>query len=132
MTDELNRGDRSDRLVVRWDLERPPGQRPYPPGDVIDVLTSAREDDVVRPQRRADPVARPTGSVIVQVPNDYAELRRLRPDVAAEWRDAVADALERCLSLGMRAVTFERAADGIEPHYYLATPEATVDRPGSA
>jgi predicted GNAT superfamily acetyltransferase len=132
MTDELNRGDRSDRLVVRWDLERPPGHRPYPPGDVIDVLWSVRDGDVVRPQRRADPVARPTGSVIVQVPNDHAELKRRRPDVAAEWRDAVADALEGCLSLGMKALAFKRATDGVAAHYYLATPAATVDRPGWA
>ena len=131
MTDELNRGDRSDRLVVRWDLERPPGRRPYPPGEVIDVLGSVRGDDVAHPQRR-DAVALPTGSVTLQVPDDYAELKRRRPDVAAEWRDAVADALDECLSLGMRAVTFERATGGVEPRYYLATPDATVDRPGLA
>jgi predicted GNAT superfamily acetyltransferase len=132
MTDELNRGDRSDRLFVRWDLERSPSHRPYPPGDVIDVVWSVRDGDIVRPERRGDPVARSTGSVTVQVPDDVQWLKQHHPEIAAEWRDAVADALEECLSLGMRAVAFERGANGVEPHYHLATREATIDRPGWA
>jgi predicted GNAT superfamily acetyltransferase len=104
MTDELNRGDRSDRLVIRWDLERSPGSRPHPPGEEITVLWADRQDDFVRPERRADPVARPTGSAAIHLPHDFPELKARHPEIAAAWRDAVADVLEECFALGMRAV----------------------------
>jgi hypothetical protein len=53
-----------------------------------------------------------------------------RPELAAAWRDEVADALEACFAIGMRVVAFDQGegASGCA-HYALATPEASPDRP---
>jgi predicted GNAT superfamily acetyltransferase len=78
MTDVLNRGERSDRGVIRWDLDREPGPR---------VLTS---------------------EVRIAVPNDHVMLRTDDADDARAWRDRVADAFERALGEGRVAAAFDR------------------------
>lgn len=78
MTDTLNRGERSDRLVVRWDLEREPGPRTI------------------------EPVA------TVTIPEDHLALRGKDPENAAGWRDRVAQALEAHLLAGLVAAGFDR------------------------
>jgi predicted GNAT superfamily acetyltransferase len=78
MTDVLNRGERSDRGVIRWDLDREPGPR---------VLTS---------------------EVRIAVPNDHVTLRTDDGDDARAWRDRVADAFERALGEGRVAAAFDR------------------------
>ena len=52
----------------------------------------------------------------------------LRYALAAEWRDAVGDVLDRCFELGMIVVGFSRDPDG--PGYVLTVPAAAAD--GSA
>jgi predicted GNAT superfamily acetyltransferase len=111
MGDALNRGDRSDRLMVRWDLDVAPGARPVPP-----TATMLR--------RNGDgPALDVTGldagmGVALEVPADYAELRTADPDAAARWRDAVADAAEACFARGLVAVAFDR-----ERSAYVFAPE---------
>ena len=61
MTDTLNDGERSDRLVVRWDLDREPGPRSVP-------------DD----------------AATVTVPRDYPDLRERDPEAARAARDETA------------------------------------------
>jgi predicted GNAT superfamily acetyltransferase len=79
MTDILNQGERTDRFIVRWDLEQDPGPRAVTP-----VAT-------------------------VEVPEDHEALRREAPDEAARWRDRVAEAIEAQLAGGRVAATFDRA-----------------------
>jgi predicted GNAT superfamily acetyltransferase len=79
MTDSINRGERSDRFTVVWDLGREPGPR---------AAGSARAE--------------------VEVPAEYLELREADPDGAATWRDAVADGAAACLDAGMLGVAFDR------------------------
>jgi len=81
MTDDLNAGDRSDRLVARWDLAREPGPR------------SAGE-----------------GATAILVPAEYADLRASDPAAAANERDRVRGAIEAAFSQGCVAVAFDRAA----------------------
>lgn len=102
MTDELNRGDRSDRFVVRWDLERPPG--PWSPAPSEETVLLRRDPDG-RPELLGEGAG---DAVIVEIPTDNAALRETDPAVAAEWRDAVADAAETCLSRGLEAAIFLR------------------------
>lgn len=71
MADELNVGERSDRLVVRWELDREPSPRPIP--------------------RRGD---------FVPVPRDYPALRESDLASAATERDRVAEALEQRVGRG--------------------------------
>ncbi|MFM8944649.1 MAG: GNAT family N-acetyltransferase, partial [Actinomycetota bacterium] len=74
MEDEMNRGERSDRLVARWDLTREPGPRHLP--------TSARR---------------------VSVPRDYAEVRAAAAPRAAAAREDVARGIEAALGDGLVA-----------------------------
>ncbi len=102
MHDIVNRGERSDRLVVRWDLSRP-----RPDVDLTDAVT------LLDPEG-AEPTAAPSVGrladdprpVLVRIPRDHPAMRTERPDLARRWRDAVADAIEACLESGRIARGF--------------------------
>jgi predicted GNAT superfamily acetyltransferase len=79
MTDSINRGERSDRFTVVWDLRREPGARS------VDGAHS-----------------------LVAVPPEYLELREADPEAAARARDAVAEGAAACLGAGMLGVAFDR------------------------
>ncbi len=79
MNDDINAGDRTDRLVVRWDLGREPGPR----------------------EVAGEPV-------LVGVPAEYHELRRTSPAAAAAARDAAADAIEEAMAAGCVAAAFDK------------------------
>jgi len=80
MTDDLNAGERSDRFMVRWELERPPGPR-----------------TVLEP-----------GATEISIPSDLYELRRVDPGRARRWRDDVAAAAERAIARGEVGLAFDR------------------------
>jgi predicted GNAT superfamily acetyltransferase len=80
MGDAINAGERSDRLLVRWDLDREPGPR------------AVREG--------------PT----VEVPRDHEALRTTDPEVAHAMRDAAAARIESLLGDGFLIVAFDPAA----------------------
>lgn len=100
MSDALNVGERSDRLWVRWDLDRPTGAVP-----------DASEAHVVLDVGpTGEPVAsdHPQGAslVAVRIPSDYPALREKDPELASLWRDASASAIEACLEDDLSAVAF--------------------------
>jgi len=115
MGDELNRGDRSDRLEARWDLRREP-VLPTSVTDAWPVLTREPAEPAPRPSEVRPP--RRTAAALVEIPPDFRGLRMHHPDLALQWREAVADALESCLAAGM-------VADGFRPEgaYVFTTPE---------
>jgi len=119
MTDELNRGERTDRLEARWDLDRRPVRRAEVPGARREVLRNRSG----RPERAADPEPA-EGAFRVETVRDYPGVRESDPGLAAAWRDAVADALEECLGLGMVAAAFDSDPSG-PPAYVLAMPDRT-------
>jgi predicted GNAT superfamily acetyltransferase len=121
MDDLLNRGDRSDRFVVRWDLDRPAATERRPDGRSEVVLTRT-DDEPARPHRVGDPqVDGATVAAFVHLPPDYPELRRRDPARAEEWRNACADAFEDCFRAGMVAVEFDRTSDS---YVFVAGPHA--------
>lgn len=128
MTDVVNRGERSDRLVVRWDLDRAAGPRPVPKGDEVAVLEANGPDNLPRPVR-AEPIAPDGGSLRVCIPRDYAGLKERDPGLAAEWREAVGDVLEECFGHGAIVVAFGSAVDRA-PGYRLVFPGAAGDGAG--
>jgi predicted GNAT superfamily acetyltransferase len=99
MTDQLNRGERSDRFVIRWDLERDPGPRPIE-NDAPEILDERWNFGGLPPEAER--------GVLVRVPTDLLELRDRYPELAGRCRDAVADAIEACLGAGLVAVAFLR------------------------
>ncbi len=110
MDDALNRGDPSDRLLVRWDLltaERHEVSEP--------TARVMLHDDAGHPASTSlDPVTDPaTGPVKVGVPADIEGLRRTDPALALEWRLAVRDALTTALAAGLTVVGFD------DDHHYV-------------
>jgi predicted GNAT superfamily acetyltransferase len=102
MTDALNRGDRSDRFVVRWNLREPPGPHSVVPSIGPTLLRRGEGDLPVRTEEAFDEVA------ILEIPVDHAALRASTPHVATRWRDAVAETASACLERGLLGVSFNR------------------------
>jgi predicted GNAT superfamily acetyltransferase len=93
MADEINAGERSDRLMVRWDLERFAGQAAPAVGH--DVLARAGDDpDAPVPTEVVAPAeAEPA---LIGIPRDYHEIRSRDPSLALTWREATGAALTLC------------------------------------
>lgn len=119
MTDDINRGDRSDRVVVRWDLDAPLGPRLLPPEPGVTVLGSAGGPGSPRPEIQEPASSAP--SARVSIPADYPELKERDPELAATWREAVGDALEACFGLGLILTHFVRGRGGEAPQYVLTS-----------
>jgi predicted GNAT superfamily acetyltransferase len=79
MRDLLNRGERTDRFLVRWELDREPGPRPLP-----------------------------ASAVRVQIPADHAALRERDPTAALGERERVAEAVALQIERGRVAIGFDR------------------------
>jgi predicted GNAT superfamily acetyltransferase len=104
MDDAFNRGDRSDRLEIRWELRSERVERA--------MAGEAEEPDIIQARtvvgeggRRGE---REGTQLMVQVPDAYHALRESDPESSRNWRDAVADALEDLFSKGYRATGFAR------------------------
>lgn len=106
MDDALNRGDPSDRLLVRWDLltaERHEVSEPT-------ARVLLRDDGGHPASTSLDPAG---GPVRVGVPADIERLRRTDPSLALDWRLAVRDALTTALAAGLTIVGFD------DDHHYV-------------
>jgi predicted GNAT superfamily acetyltransferase len=102
MTDALNRGERSDRLVVRWDLGAEATGAP-PPGVGFEVLGRRGEADAPAPTAVRPPQE---AAALVRIPREYHELRDRDPVLAGAWREAVAEAFVSCFDAGLIARGF--------------------------
>jgi predicted GNAT superfamily acetyltransferase len=105
MDDVINRGQRSDRLVVRWDLDRAPGPRGLPPEHPTAGLFVGSDRDPAAPARR--PIPDDAAGVTVVVPREHEVMRVEHPELADAWRDAVADVLDDLFARGMVPVAFD-------------------------
>lgn len=102
MTDTLNRGERSDRLMVRWDLEREPAGPAR--GDGFEVLGRAGDDPTTP---APTPVRAPEGApALIRIPREYHELRQRDRALADAWREATAEAFTACFEKGLLATGF--------------------------
>jgi predicted GNAT superfamily acetyltransferase len=102
MTDTLNRGERSDRLMVRWELEREPGGPTGAPG--FEVLGRAGDDPAVPvPTDVRSPRG---GSALIRIPREYHDLRERDRELAHRWREATAEAFVSCFEQGLVATGF--------------------------
>jgi len=124
MTDVLNRGDRSDRLVVRWELDHVIAPYAAPTGPEVAVLRASGPQGMPKPERGEEPRVAAGGTVRVSIPADYSGLKERDPALASEWRDAVGEVLGRCFDLGMIVLGFTREPEG--PRYVLTVPATAV------
>jgi predicted GNAT superfamily acetyltransferase len=83
MTDAINVGDDSDRLLMAWDMSAPLPSRPRDGGELAD-------------------------RTLVATPFDIVELRRTEPSAVAAWRDETRRALVEALDSGQRVLGFTR------------------------
>ena len=103
MTDAINRGDETDRLLVVWPLGAAPAGVVRSEGAPVPVLAVGPDGE---PERREQ--LRPDAEAACQVPPDIALLRAERPEVAARWRHEVRDVLVSALAEGRRIVVMGR------------------------
>ncbi len=86
MTDAINAGDESDRLLMAWDVAASVPDRPRQGDDVTDPILVPTPDDVVE-LRRSDPEA--VGGVALGNPH---RVRPTRSSRGAAWSDSRATA----------------------------------------
>lgn len=110
MTDGLNEGQRSDRMVVHWDLTRWPPTEPADNGEVRPVLEVGRAREPVFVELPAEAVA-----CRLAIPDDIAALRSHDPELADRWRHATGDAFTELLQQGWGVTGFDPAG------FYLLT-----------
>lgn len=108
MTDGLNIGQASDRMLVSWDLEAD-GPRPAHPGP--GAVRAVRVTDGL-PQPALDRVGTAT-ECTVAVPADVESLRRTDPELATAWRLAQREVFTSLLAAGWSVAGFSRA-DGFQ------------------
>lgn len=109
MSDAINAGDESDRVLAVWRLTAPhvlaavrgEPYRPVIPVDAVSVLVEGDDGGPVREPARA-------GTVLVAVPRDVEALRRADPRAAGAWRVAVREVLGGLLEEGGRVTGFDR------------------------
>ena len=101
MTDGINAGQPSDRLLCRWDLTASPQP-------VVDGGTLVLDERAGRPVQVSPPGR---GPLLVRLPADVEALRTTDPAAAAEWRVAVREVMVPALADGLvaRSVTADGA-----------------------
>jgi predicted GNAT superfamily acetyltransferase len=104
MGDALNRGERSDRLMVRWDLEGDATRTTT--GTGFEVLGRLGEDpEAPVPSEVRSPSGEPA---LIGIPRDYHALRERDRELAQRWREATATALTACFDAGLLATGFTK------------------------
>jgi predicted GNAT superfamily acetyltransferase len=113
MTDAINAGEESDRLLVSWRLEDPRvaaacSGSPSEPDP--EALRAAGATVALDADAGGLPVAGPTDAelLLVRVPPDVEGLRERDPAAARRWRHAVRDTLGGLMAAGAAVTGFAR------------------------
>src|SRR5262249_1536883 len=90
MTDEINPGDESDRVLIVWDLADDRAQRAGVDG-ALPEPSGATSNVALAEDANGDPEVRSAkgSTVLCQTPNDIVALRRADADKALRWRRAL-------------------------------------------
>jgi len=116
MTDAVNGGQPSDRMLVRWDLTVPPpvagSWSPEPDPHLAHV---AIEDVADSPSTYLPPPG-DAHTVLVAVPREIETLRRSDPDLARLWRARTRSALGQLLDDGWVITDFTRSCQYVLHH----------------
>jgi predicted GNAT superfamily acetyltransferase len=123
-TDALNNGVATDRLIAEWDLDDQREEQPPFDPDVASNLPAWLGSIVCAGGRRTPRAVAHTEHphrALLEIPPNIAELRKVQPEVAEEWRRAVREAFHTAFVTGYRAIGFLREASSGEHqcHYLL-------------
>jgi predicted GNAT superfamily acetyltransferase len=113
MTDAVNAGNDSDRLLIEWHLREPQvvracsGAHPVwtAAGLIAHGARAALNEDR---QGLPSPDTPSTRFVLVKVPSDVGTLRRERSEVAGAWRRSVREVIGTLLTEGASVIGFTR------------------------
>ncbi len=106
MTDGLNAGEESDRLLIRWHLDSSEAEEAAAgraPSLETDRLIAAGASAILSVGDSGEPVAvqsRDARVLLCQVPEDIVELRHGDPSLARSWRLALRSALTGAIARG--------------------------------
>lgn len=106
MTDGINAGEESDRLLISWQLDSPQAEsaaegRATEPD--IENLIRDGADPLLSVGTAGEPVIGPPSSsrvLICQVPEDIVMIRRTAPEIARSWRLALRQILYDAMKVG--------------------------------
>jgi len=143
MTDELNRGLETDRLLMRWEVasphveERLAGKVPSSDDDrerwkrsTPIVATEVGEKGLRLPTEVAEPTG---GPVQLEIPFDLASVREHEPGNLRTWRHAVRDGFRAAFDLGYRVDDFVVVtAEHERRSFYLLSPAPKEAAGGTA
>jgi predicted GNAT superfamily acetyltransferase len=107
MADQLNAGDRSDRLLVEWDLAAatPGGYLQVPPAAARSVLRRAPDGEPVLASG-LDTIGDSVWTIAV--PGDIDRIKHTDPELAARWRLAVRAAMSAAFGNGLLVAGLDR------------------------
>lgn len=105
MTDELNRGQASDRLLLNWDLRNSGSTPSDSEGTLPPAVLSRGERGPVLDLALAEHAR----ACRVEIPSDVELLRRTDPAAAERWRLALRGTLIPLLAGGWQIVGFDRS-----------------------
>jgi predicted GNAT superfamily acetyltransferase len=105
MTDGINSGEESDRILVRWRLDSPKAQEAaagHPHDPSPEDLQRWKIDSLLSPGPGGEPVLGSSKArvVVCQTPEDIVALRHLDPPLARTWRIAMRGALSSAFDTG--------------------------------
>jgi predicted GNAT superfamily acetyltransferase len=111
MSDGINAGQGSDRILVEWRLPAPAAEQAIAesPGQPPRASLPARVVLRCGPEQQPQLVSAPDADAFVcEVPADIELLRRVDPELGRAWRRAVRGVLQPALAAARRAVEFDR------------------------
>lgn len=110
MTDVINAGQRSDRMLVRWDLTAtPPAADPGPSASLHAAHVAVADADANAVPPSFTPPTADARVALVAVPRDIETMRRRDPELASRWRDVTRVALGALLGDGWTVTDFTRS-----------------------
>ena len=111
MSDAINAGDETDRLLIAWEVDTPHVERaaieklPEP-----NVALLREQGAHVALDEHAEVDLRGWSSVVLcATPDDVVELRRHDPEAGRRWRSGLRDTLGKALDEGYRVTAFARS-----------------------
>lgn len=120
MTDGINAGQRSDRIVVVWDLAQTPPDRSYDAEPDTAGAVIAVDNAGGRPGAYQPPADQGAETVLLGLPRDIEAIRRTDPDLAQQWRSVTRQAFTDLFTRGWFVRGFTRTG-----FYLLQHPERT-------
>jgi predicted GNAT superfamily acetyltransferase len=101
MSDGINTGDQSDRILVRWSLESP--RTVAAAGGAAPEVDTSDARAMLRASADGEPeITRVEAPATCEVPDDVVVLRHTNPELARRWRHALRETLGRHLMSGGR------------------------------